>query len=236
MNKQPEIRNLPFIESDYEIDHYLFAEGASNYGCWVNRDTVKGHVNYLGSSWDVETRAIFAYLEYLRPLVNKLSVEQTFKVTTQQGMSKSYATAISKTYGAGIKLGAIRLGAEITESSVYGETFSESSTDECSLSVPAHATNYVYQVNMVYANKMLGGGKFKLAADNNIVDLVVDEFQRVTREDLIFLTSFATQKIVMLPSDASINPYSWEQIKKSVLFEGYQHYNEEQGEIGFWSF
>ncbi|MNH31959.1 hypothetical protein D3C79_923710 [compost metagenome] len=89
---------------------------------------------------------------------------------------------------------------------------------------------------MVYAHKMLGGGKFKQAADNNLVDLVVDEYNRVVREDLVFLTSFATQKIVMLPSDASINPFSWEQIKKAVLFEGYPHYNEEQGDIGFWGF
>ena len=236
MNQQPAIRDLPFKEGAYEIDRYLFAEGASSYGCWVEGLTVEGGVSYLGSSWNVQTRPIFAYLEYLRPLVNKLSVEQTFKVTTQQGMSKSYATAVSKTYGAGVKLGAIKIGAEITEASVYGEAFSESSTDECSLSVPAHATNYVYQVNMVYAHKMLAGGKLKQAADNNLVDLVVDEYDRVVRADLVFLTSFATQKIVMLPSDASINPFSWEQIKKAVLFEGYQHYNEEQGDIGFWGF
>lgn len=235
MNHQPEIRNLPFKEGTYEIDRYLFAEGASSYGCWVQGMTVEGDVSYLGSSWNVLTRPIFAYLEYLKPLVNKLSVEQTFKVTTHQGMSKSYATAVSKTYGAGIKLGAIKLGADIIEASVYGEAFSESSTDECSLAVPARETNYVYQVNMVYAHKMLAGGKLKRAADDNLVDLVVDDYDRVVRQDLVFLTSFATQKIVMLPSADSINPFSWEQIKKAVLFEGYQHYGE-QGDIGFWGF
>ncbi|SDQ98040.1 MULTISPECIES: monalysin family beta-barrel pore-forming toxin [unclassified Pseudomonas] len=236
MTQQPEIRNLPFKEGAYEIDRYLFAKGAPSYGCWVNGLTVEGNVSYLGSTWVVLTRPIFAYMDYLKALSNLIDKDQIVKETINQGLSKSYATAVSKTYGAGVKLGAIKLGAEITESSVYGETFSESSSVECSLTLPAHSTNYMYQVNMVYAHKMLAGGKLKQAADNNLVDLVVDEFHRVTREDLIFLTSFATQKIVLLPDDTSINPYSWEQIKRSVLFEGYQHYNEEQGEIGFWGF
>lgn len=78
----------------------------------------------------------------------------------------------------------------------------------------------------------MGASEIDYYFEHNKVLPILDANAQVMREDLIYLSSVATDTLVTVLEEASVDPLGWDELQKKVLFE---HYSSRKN-AGCWRF
>lgn len=213
-----QIGYMPEKQGSYEIDNYLLGGVGEkiNPGCWVRGRTVYGDMHIWNQGWGTYSVPVFAYLEH----VKTLRIPQSTKYSHAVELTDGFSTCTTSTSEVEMSLGAgfIMVGAGgVKLSSSYSEGIHGSTKRTQSFEIQGPGLYSIYQVNMVYAHLATSAGNlcdmfqyYQIKSDN------------AGREDLVFLTSVATETVLPVSSESSVVPLGWHEIQRAVLMEGYR--------------
>ncbi|WDY57040.1 monalysin family beta-barrel pore-forming toxin [Pseudomonas sp. PSKL.D1] len=210
-------RNYERKRGSFEVESHLYGtEGEINPGCWVIGDTVYGDM-YLGDqNWGTFSRPVFAYLVHLGLARVPSSVTHTEQVSSVEGYSKSFTSALETEVhlGAGF-LGSV-LGGKLTSSMTEG--ISHSTTKSREIEIVGPGVFHFYQMHMVFAHCLTGAGKFidffKYAQARHVTSR--------NSTDLCILTSIATSSLITVAARNAVKPLEWEEIQAACLMTAYK--------------
>lgn len=212
-----DIGSFPHKRGSFEIENYLFGEAGSaiQQGCWVLGDTVYGDMVVGPQRWGTYTTPIMAYLAHVATVRVPSKVKHTHEVSVTEGFSTSFTSTTQLNFSLGATFFATAAWGVNTTSSVT-EGISESKTRTEKMEMEGPGVFNLYQMHMVYAHSITSAGMYApLFQYSKIIKAKGD------REDLVVLSSIATDTVVPVLSSNAVAPLGWAEIQQAALMDGY---------------
>ena len=184
---------FPVHRGSYLIERYLLDDTLSHLGCWVEGDTVRGHIGFPTGSRCVLTRPVFAYRSYLGLHSTLDSDEAELELSIAQG-HQVWFTPQGESFRTSVKLESVNVLSGLETGTPAAHNWRPVTAEPCTLHV-AGATRYaVSQLELVYAH----WSSVEAPADQALFDVQPDS-RPENRPGTLFLSSVATSLVVAEP-------------------------------------
>lgn len=209
------MRDFPYRKGSYEIENYLFGEDDVQAGCWILGDTVYGDVSIARQEWKTYTVPVLAYLSHLDTVRLPSNVEERHDVEVTAGFSQTFSASLEVEVSVSAGFASASVSSGIKSSMGFSSGVSNSSTQKRGITMTGPGRFNIYQMHIVYGHRAKGAG--------HLADRF--EYQRTLesagRNDLFYLSSIATDKVVPVSVEHSVAPLGWAEIQRATLMDGF---------------
>jgi len=222
----------PAQRGSYHIDKYLFGGDKVRQACWIKDATEFGQMFDGKRWWDMYSVPVAAYVEHVGTVQVPSNGEdaRTFEVT--HGFTRSFSRTTEVSGGVQLEFKGVGVSSEVRVSFQAAQSWNDSTTQKHTRKLVGPGVFYAYQVHILYAHCVMGASEIDYYFEHNKVLPILDADAQVMREDLIYLSSVATDTLVTVLEEASVDPLGWDELQKKVLFE---HYSSRKN-AGCWRF
>lgn len=216
----------------YQIDRFLFGNAQIRQACWVKGVTEFGAMFDGSRWWDMYSVPVAAYVDHLRTVRVPSNGEDEYTFELNHGFSRSFSRTTEVSGGVSLEFKKIGLSSDIKVSFESSESWSTSTTRKHSRKLIGPGVFHAYQVHVVHAHCVMGASEIDYYFEHNKVLPILDANGDVLREDLIYLSSVATDTLVTVIEDDSVDPLGWDELQDTILFKNYSA----RRNAGLWSF
>lgn len=191
--------DFPRLSGSYLIEKYLVGADKFHRGCWVEGETVHGRFALPTGSNNVFTRPVFAYLDYLGTHTALGIEECELEFRRSRGHQVWFAHQAER-FVAPEALELVNVVSELLSGICPSESWQPQSLVEHAVRVVGAERYVACQMKVVYAH-WLKEGASKYADLFSVQPASVQD----TREGVFFLSTVATDLVLVRPASVEIN-------------------------------
>lgn len=210
-----QMRDFPYKRGSFEIENYLFGEHDVRAGCWILGETVYGDVSLANQPWKTYTVPVLAYLAHLDTVRLPSNVQERHDIEMTTGFSQTFTASLEVEVSVSAGFGSANVSSGIKASVGSSAGISKSTTQKRGITMVGPGVFNIYQMHIVYGHRAKGAGHLSGSF----------EYHRTLssggHDDLFYLSSVATDKVVPVASEHSVAPLSWDEIQKATLMDGF---------------